>query len=159
MIKFSAESPVNCETCGKPAIRRTVEVHHPGKGGRMVSYDTHSRCLTDRKHFEALLRVERFHKRVHDLIAQLRALPAADRALKPGRIVDFDFETVHPTACRRRELVIATAIVQAFGLRGEVRLDARPLKGQSAARILRDLRTAAVSVVQYLRRRRDEGDF
>jgi hypothetical protein len=159
MIKFSAESPVNCETCGKPAIRRTVEVHHPGKGGRMVSYDTHSRCLTDRKHFEALLRVETFHKRVHDLIAQLRALPVADRALKPGRIVDFDFETVHPTACNRRELVIPTATVQAFGLRGEVRLDARSLKGQSSARILREIGSAASFVVESLHRRRQEGDY
>lgn len=157
-VTLTTESPVAC-SCGKPAIRRTLPVSYGGKGGRVVSYDSHSTCLTEDDHVAALKRMDRFHDRLHELLTQCRAFTQEERKLTSGMILDFDFDTIHPDACNVRTDFVPTAMIQAYGLREEIRLSARPLRKQSAKRILAELKKSAIPIIAKLKFRFENGDF
>ena len=159
MIRFAVESPVTCDTCGQPAVRRTVEAYHEGLGARMVSYDTHARCMADSRHSAALRRLDRFHEQLHALAFACRALPAEERKLSSGLITEIDFETVHPDACSIRTTIVPVAIIQAYGLRETLRLPGRALKNQTAAKLLEDIKAAAGPLLTRLAARFTNGDF
>jgi hypothetical protein len=158
-IKFSVESPVTCETCKKPAIRRTVAVTYGGQGGREVSYDTHNVCLAEAQHNAAIKRLDRFHASLYALLTECREIPAEDRKLTSGQIIEFDFDTVHPDACSRRTHIIPVATIQAYGLRQELRLGARPMGRQRADKLLAEFKEAAAPLLIVLKKRFEEGHF
>lgn len=157
MIRAEREQPIICETCKKPGVRREVEVVNT-HGGRRVSYDTHNRSLHHGSHAEALERIDKFHERLHTLQHKLRAYLRENRP-KGFLVVNCEFKTIRPTACEVRTEIVPTMELQAFGLRGMVRLAARPMKGASAARIARELCNAAGPEVQRLKVIRDSGEY
>lgn len=163
MIKFPmTESPVSC-SCGKMAIRRTVPVSYGGKGSRMVSFDSHALTMTDPDFVAALLRLDAFHTRLYELQQGLKMMGEEERKVETagavGRFVSFEIETVHPDACHERTHNIPTAIIQSFGLRREIRLEPREQKGQSAKRILSELKTAAEPILKAIKKQKTEGDY
>jgi hypothetical protein len=158
MIKLGVESPVNCERCGGIAYRRTVQVEN-SKGSRPVAFDTHKPGLNNEQVLAALGRLDRFHERVHDLEAQLKALTEEDRKLSAGWLHTIELATVRPSACEVRTLIVPEANVQAWGFYRPIRLEPRPLKGASAKSILRDLKAGAEPIIQQMRRDREAGDF
>jgi hypothetical protein len=157
-INLDVESPVSC-SCGEMAIRRTVQVRHETKGARMVSYDTHDPNFLGADNLAAMNRMDTFHERLHDLLSELKALSTDDRKLSSGMIIDFDIETIHPDACNVRTDIVSTASIQAFGLRAEVRLTQRPLKEQTAASILADIKEASLPQIERLKAIKANGDY
>jgi hypothetical protein len=163
MIKFpTTESPVKC-SCGQPAIRRTVPASYGGKGGRMVSFDTHARAMTDSEFLAALGRLDAFHEKLYALQSGLKATSEDERKVATddivGRLISFDIETVHPDACHIRTQVIPTAVVQCFGVKKVVKLEARDLDGQTVGSVLAELKTAAEPIILMVKRQKAEGDY
>mgnify|MGYP001592833987 CR=1 FL=1 len=163
MIKFqSTESSVTC-SCGQPAIRRTVKVSYGGKGSRMVSFDSHSQSLLDPECIAALGRLDAFHKKLYQLLIDLKAFTEEQRKVESneavGRIKSFELETVHPDAHTVRTEIIPTAVIQSFGQKRVVRLSARPLEGQTVLGILSETRDAADSIIKAIKKQKDEGDY
>lgn len=159
MIKIDRESPIICDTCNEPAIRREVYVQHPGEGGRFVVYDTHSNSLHEEEHTAIFNRIENFHAQLHSLEAELNRLSQENKKLEHGWIVKFEFDSVRPTACEVRTHVAPKAAIQAFGFSDEVKLDPQPLKGLSAKNILSRIKEASNSVIEKLKETRDKGDY
>jgi hypothetical protein len=158
-IRLDIESPVVCEICKKDAVRRTLPVTYGGDGGRQVSFDTHNLSLTEAGFFAAIQRMDDFHRRVHALERELNQTSATNRELDKGLLVRFDIDTVHPSACEVRQFIIATAVVSFRGLKGEVRLEKLPLKGQTVAKILSRIRKAAPPLIAQLQETYDSGKY
>lgn len=160
MLKADVESVVTCADCGKPAVQREQTVRWPG-GERKVVYQTHSESIHEHSHRDALERLDRFHQRPILLQAELNRLDAETLKLEKGSFVAGSFEvaTVRPSACARRTEIRPEAMIRAYGQQKDVTLEARPLKGQSVAKILRDLKTAARPIVARMKARFESGDF
>jgi hypothetical protein len=150
MIKSEIQSSVICDTCKEEAWRRTVTVSYGEKGSRQVSYDTHNADLAESGHIAAWKRLDKFHEKLYALQSACKAFTQEDRRLLHGTIIDFEFETVHPDACSRRTQFIAVATIRVAGLGGTVRLPARKLAGQTAEKILAEIKKAATPEIERL---------
>jgi len=150
MIRAERESPVQCPDCDGPAIRREFQVYD-----RYVNYDTHISDLADIRHHQAINRMKDFHTLARAFMSKLPKTVE----LEIGSIREFGFETVRPSACKRRELIVITATVRAFGFDEEVKLEARPLKGLRAASVLKQIRQLALEAAQRLKQQFEEGRF
>lgn len=159
MIRADKESQVTCETCRKPAVRRTLTVQIPGMGSFDVSYDTHCVSLTEREHLAAITRMEAFYRKAMELRQRVRDLVGAMQPIAVGTIQSVDFETVHPDACSKRAEIVFTASVRAFSLTGEARLAARPLAGLRADSVVRALRQESATVAETIKARYERGAF
>lgn len=161
MIVAERESHVICETCGQPAIRRTVEVRFAGKGGAGVSYDTHTRSLTDDEHHAAIQRMEGFFQRVFELRAELNVAGAADQhqQMEFGTIQSYDIDTVHPDACSRRSEVRVVALVRAFGMATTATGPVIPLVDLTAESARSSVQGEAEACARQLKARFDKGQF
>jgi hypothetical protein len=159
MVQFDVESPVKCETCKKPAIRRTANVVFANLGSCKVSFDTHATCIADAKWLAAITRMNLFFEKLYKFMQQFRGLPTEALALECGQILGFDFRTVHPDACTHREKVAISARVRAFGLEEEVEIQPRLLKGIRRDSVLKELRPLAEAAALRLKRRFEEGRF
>jgi hypothetical protein len=157
MITAERESNVPCATCGKDAIRRTVDVRFPGKGGCAVSYDTHSRSLTDSEWHAALGRLHAFHEKVFALKVEMNAMPRP--VLGFGMIESFDIDTVHPDACSRRTDVFIIAQVRAFGMVVLAKVGPLLLEGLETHLVLEQMVAAAEESAAALKARFDSGRF
>jgi hypothetical protein len=157
MIKpRSGETIVFCDDCDKPAFVRQIVVRHPGQE-RTVHYETHAESTHERRHGDALGRLDRFHEKVIRLEIALNQLSEADRELEYGILTEFDIATVKPSACNVRTDIKPSATVRFHHKTADVGLPPRPLKGQTVARLLREFRVAAGPVVTRLKEQFDRG--
>lgn len=150
MIRAERESKVSCADCGEEAIRREFQVYD-----RYVSYDTHLTDLSDIKHHQAINRMKNFHTRARAFIGKL----PKNLELQIGRVREFGYESVRPSACKPRELIRITATVQAFGFYEEVKTEARSLKGLRVASVIKQIRPLAEEAASRLKRKSEEGRF
>lgn len=141
-IRARTESPVQC-CCGKPAIRRTLDV-----GGYHTSYDTHSTCLADDMHLAALKRMKAFFTKAFALRDKLNALPPEKKRLEVGDIVNFDVGSIHPDACSHRNELIIEINVRAFGKEIAVILPSRSIAGVKIAGVVKEARAAALGAAR-----------
>lgn len=154
-LLFDVESPVICDSCQKPAIRRTLRVQNGGS----VSFDTHASCVTDKEWHAAVNRMNAFFDKLVVFMEKLKALSEQERHLEFGEMTGLDFRTIHPDACTRRSEVVITAQVRAFGLEVEVETAPRPLKGIRRDSVLKELRLLAEAAAVRLKKRFEEGRF
>ena len=154
-LLFDVESPVNCETCKQPAVRRTLRV----KNGGAVSFDTHSACVTDNEWYAAVSRMNTFYDKLLKFMEGFKTLSDEQKKLTFGTILRFDFETVHPDACTHRSQVRLIADVRAFGLGVEVKTAPRSLKGLRLASVMKELLPLASSASEELKKRFEQGRF
>jgi hypothetical protein len=159
MLQRTTESNVICRVCEQPAIRRTVEVVWPGKGGRQVSYDRHEADTTSAEFRAAEDRLDAFHGRLFDLLSELNRLQKGDKKLSSGQIIRFDADTVHPEACEVRSVIIPTAEIQAFSQTVGVTGKPMGLEGATVEIVLANLKEVAEVQVTKLRQLRNEGEI
>jgi len=116
LVKHSTEHTITCQTCNQPALYREIQLTVPGLQTRMIGYSTHSESITEEQHHQAMGRLEAFHSKFFDLIAQIKeAMGTEGIKLKIGRIIDLELGSVIPTACEPRTMVQPEATVRAYG--------------------------------------------
>lgn len=157
MIRAERETPGICADCERPDVTREVDVLNT-HGGRRVTYTTHAASLHHASHTAALERIDRFHERLHTLQRKVLEHLRENRP-KGFLVIDCEIESIRPTACAVRTEITPTFTIQAFGLRGSVRLESGPLKGRTVAKIVREFTRAAQAEVAKLQAVRDSGEY
>ena len=155
MIRSDSDRPTICADCGGQAVARLREVRHANHGARLVSFDSHHE-ETDPQFVEMMNRVDQFHEQLHALQIEIRRACLAEREL-PVTFIDVEIDSIKPTACAIRTMIVPTALIQAFGRQSEIRLEARELAGANANVIVDELKAAAVAELPNLRARFEQG--
>lgn len=155
MIKCDSDRTIICADCRRPAISRHREVRHANIGARYIDFDSHYE-ETDPQFVEMMNRVDSFHERVHALQAVVKKVCLAFHNLSTT-FLDAEIETVKPTACAVRTMIIPTALITAYGKQSELRLPARELDSATVDEIVADLLIAAENEVVNLRARFERG--
>jgi hypothetical protein len=156
-LTFDNEHIVKCADCGEDAVERHVWVDHAGIRRKIV-YCTHEDDLGAKEQFEVFKRIETFHKRAFELQAEVATL-LPNISLSFGQIKQIMLGTVKPTACKVRTDIKPVITIRAFGFEDEIELDIRPLKGQSAKRILSEAQKAVEPVVMRFKQQRESGNY
>lgn len=155
MIRNDSDRATICADCHRPAITRQREVRHANTGARFVSMDSHYE-ETDPRFVEMMNRVDSFHEAVHALQSEVKRACVGNRSL-PLTFLDVEIDTIKPTACAIRTMIIPVALITAFGKQSELRLPARELAGVEASGIITELCEAAIGEVANLRARFEQG--
>jgi hypothetical protein len=155
MIITEQDSIIPCGSCGEYAVQREFPVRH-GTTTRKVVYQTHHVDMSGEQHHAVYERIDNFHKRAWLLLDELQK---ADGKLPIGRLIEFNIETVKPSACDVRTDIVPTAIVRVAGLMNEVRLAPHPLEGATAEAILVALKVAAEPIATLLNAQYEARDF
>jgi len=152
MIRFSKESPVVCDTCKQPAIRRELPVE-----GRITTFDTHNLSITDREWFAAIRRMEKFLGKAVALERELNKL--GPLALERGQILRFEVGTIRPDACSRRCEAFVICRVKAFAQEADAKTEPIKITRVQFEAVLKKIRAAAGHEVARLKAKFDQGNF
>jgi len=157
VIKAENENLTKCASCGKPAIRRQVFVHHPGLGGRFVVYETHSDSMGNEEHGAALRRCDDFHLALYKSISSLRLIDRSKLTLAIGIIQDIELASVMPSACEVRSFVKPLITVRAFDREQTLELPARELASIDADALIKEAKIAASEVTIRIKTEKEAG--
>lgn len=160
-VKTDNEHYINCDSCGKPAVFRSIMMTHNGTT-YSVSYETHCDSITDKEHGNALGRAEAFYNTVFEFVDQFKALPESDRIVQSdnkgvGILINLDMQGERPSACNTRRLIIPFFTIRTFGKEIEIKLDRRELSTIKFDALLREAKNRAVPYIEEAKDRRDMG--